>query len=238
MLLFVFCVGLSSFLTADPPEVLFLKEPDRLHGPEVERLQRMLLYYGYDIGPDGVDGWFGTDTKKALIAYQKHMGLKQSGAIAVQDIETDLPWVPGFRLSELARPPQKAAKQRSVEIENGVSAQIRTYFGSFTLFSTEFDEQRDEYLLSPSGRFLVCRSYNPWAEGGTYSLFLHVWDFLTGKEFLVYGHQILQTVNSVSASDRETAVVEDFYWTAKEELYFTVSVNADAQTFGFLMNVR
>jgi len=48
-------------------------------GAAVREAQERLLALGRD--PQGVDGWFGTDTLAALLAFQKSAGLKQDGII-------------------------------------------------------------------------------------------------------------------------------------------------------------
>lgn len=48
-------------------------------GSEVEELQKILLYLGYD--PQGADGIFGGNTKKAVIAFQKANGLEPDGVV-------------------------------------------------------------------------------------------------------------------------------------------------------------
>ncbi len=41
----------------------------------ITQVQRALIERGYDVGPHGVDNVFGTDTKEALVKYQKEKGL-------------------------------------------------------------------------------------------------------------------------------------------------------------------
>ncbi|WP_310603870.1 peptidoglycan-binding protein, partial [Anaerosporobacter sp.] len=51
-------------------------------GEKVKKLQENLLYLGYN--PKGVDGKFGSDTEKAVLAFQKVNGLTQSGIVDVK----------------------------------------------------------------------------------------------------------------------------------------------------------
>ena len=48
-------------------------------GEDVRALQTLLIGYGYSCGPDGADGDFGSNTDKALRAYQKANGLEVDG---------------------------------------------------------------------------------------------------------------------------------------------------------------
>ena len=48
---------------------------------QVEAVQKALIDAGYDVGPTGVDGKFGKNTKAAVIKYQKDNGIKQTGNV-------------------------------------------------------------------------------------------------------------------------------------------------------------
>lgn len=48
-------------------------------GRKVISLQLLLEGYGYNVGPDGADGEFGPNTRKALSAYQTDKGLSPDG---------------------------------------------------------------------------------------------------------------------------------------------------------------
>jgi peptidoglycan hydrolase-like protein with peptidoglycan-binding domain len=48
---------------------------------KVEAVQQALVDAGYDIGPAGVDGKFGRNTRNAVIKYQKDNGIKQTGNV-------------------------------------------------------------------------------------------------------------------------------------------------------------
>jgi peptidoglycan hydrolase-like protein with peptidoglycan-binding domain len=58
-------------------------EPDMVDVPmnKVEMVQRALVNAGYDIGPTGVDGKFGKNTRAAVIQYQRKNGIKQTGNV-------------------------------------------------------------------------------------------------------------------------------------------------------------
>jgi hypothetical protein len=57
--------------------------PDMENVPlgKVEAVQQALVNAGYDVGPTGVDGKFGSNTRAAVIKYQKANGIKQTGNV-------------------------------------------------------------------------------------------------------------------------------------------------------------
>jgi peptidoglycan hydrolase-like protein with peptidoglycan-binding domain len=57
--------------------------PDMENVPlgKVEAIQQALVDAGYDVGPSGVDGKFGSNTRAAIIKYQKANGIKQTGNV-------------------------------------------------------------------------------------------------------------------------------------------------------------
>lgn len=48
-------------------------------GRRVISLQIILEGFGYNVGPDGIDGEFGPNTRRALVAYQTAQGIKADG---------------------------------------------------------------------------------------------------------------------------------------------------------------
>ena len=50
-------------------------------GEDVRALQRELRSLGFDLGRYGLDGEFGSDTKNAVIAYQRSVGLQADGEV-------------------------------------------------------------------------------------------------------------------------------------------------------------
>lgn len=50
-------------------------------GEYVEKLQEALIKAGYDVGPDGADGEFGQNTRKAVIAFQTAKSLEVDGIV-------------------------------------------------------------------------------------------------------------------------------------------------------------
>jgi len=58
-----------------------LPEMENVPLGKVEAVQQALVNAGYDIGPAGVDGKFGRNTKNAVMKYQKDNGIKQTGNV-------------------------------------------------------------------------------------------------------------------------------------------------------------
>jgi len=58
-----------------------LPEMENVPLGKVEAVQQALVDAGYDVGPDGVDGRFGRNTRAAVIKYQKANGIKQTGNV-------------------------------------------------------------------------------------------------------------------------------------------------------------
>ena len=54
---------------------------ERMNGPDVEALQRALAARGFDLGPHGIDGWYGPDTRAAVIRFQREAGLAVTGVV-------------------------------------------------------------------------------------------------------------------------------------------------------------
>ena len=68
-------------------EVLLREDAEALPNMEniplgkVEAVQQALVDAGYNIGPTGVDGVFGKNTRSAVLKYQKDNGIKQTGNV-------------------------------------------------------------------------------------------------------------------------------------------------------------
>lgn len=54
---------------------------ERMNGLDVTRVQTELLRRGYGLGPHGVDGWYGPDTRAAVIRFQRAEGLPVTGVV-------------------------------------------------------------------------------------------------------------------------------------------------------------
>ncbi|OJU95096.1 MAG: hypothetical protein BGO19_02355 [Acinetobacter sp. 38-8] len=57
-----------------------------LEGDDVKQLQINLIQLGYDCGKWGADGFFGGDTQKALVKFQKDV--KFEGTLGEYDLNT------------------------------------------------------------------------------------------------------------------------------------------------------
>jgi hypothetical protein len=58
-----------------------LPEMENVPLGKVEAIQQALVDAGYDVGPTGVDGKFGSNTRAAVIKYQRANGIKQTGNV-------------------------------------------------------------------------------------------------------------------------------------------------------------
>lgn len=55
-------------------------------GPEVAEAQRLLEAHGFSVGPKGIDGKLGPDTRAALVDFQKSRGLDPDGVIGKETL--------------------------------------------------------------------------------------------------------------------------------------------------------
>ena len=53
----------------------------RMNGPDIVMLQRALEGRGFSVGPHGLDGWYGPDTRAAVIRFQRAAGLPVTGVV-------------------------------------------------------------------------------------------------------------------------------------------------------------
>lgn len=53
----------------------------RMHGDDVIQLQRELERRGFSVGQHGIDGWYGPDTRGAVVRYQRSSGLLVTGVV-------------------------------------------------------------------------------------------------------------------------------------------------------------
>jgi len=66
---------------SDAEGVEYMKKGAR--GPEIERLQRLLMALGFGLPKYGVDGIFGAETEEAVNAFKKAAGLPQDGVVDI-----------------------------------------------------------------------------------------------------------------------------------------------------------
>jgi peptidoglycan hydrolase-like protein with peptidoglycan-binding domain len=52
-----------------------------MNGADVTALQRELERRNFNVGPYGFDGWYGPDTRAAVVAFQRSAGLIVSGVV-------------------------------------------------------------------------------------------------------------------------------------------------------------
>jgi peptidoglycan hydrolase-like protein with peptidoglycan-binding domain len=56
-----------------------------MSGEDVARLQQALERGGFPVGVHGVDGWYGPDTRAAVIRYQEAAGLPVTGTFNMSE---------------------------------------------------------------------------------------------------------------------------------------------------------
>jgi hypothetical protein len=214
-------------LPADEPEELYLvSEGDRFHGESVLRLQKFLVYEGFTIGPDGVDGWFGQDTDKALRQYQEVNKLPVTGKIAVSDIPAELSWVTSLKPIEANSFPPLWEQDLRVLKETG---RYRTWYGTFTLpFSHDPDLQYELVELSPNQRFYCTLVYSPMMEQQMGQP-LYVYDILTEKSRMIsaldmYAHRMEEEDYIELYNRTENSEYAKVRWTRGSNLAIWVTV--------------
>ncbi len=113
-----------------------LKLGDR--GKEVLDVQSRLCSLGYDVGTDGVDGYYGQDTRSAVLTFQQQSGLVADGIVA-DNTWTELVeagYAAGERLLYLRIPPFRGADvlllQRSLNCLGFNAGPEDGIFGQFT----------------------------------------------------------------------------------------------------------
>jgi RHS repeat-associated protein len=85
------------------------------NGEGVIKIQRILMDLGYHLGRWGADGDFGNATKKAVIQFQKDMGIKGDGIVGKQT------WSNLIRASERPVVPSAEDVQTKPEVNNSES---------------------------------------------------------------------------------------------------------------------
>lgn len=209
-------------------EELFLRDPNpRFHGKQVEQLQRYLLFCGFDIGSDGIDGWFGNDTHNALLAYQRHKGLVENGRIRISDIPTELKLDPVYSLWS-----GSVENSTKTILRSAAEHTISNIFGSYRIITeNEYGEFYYDLVASPSGRFVVGAFTYPQAET---SLPVGLWDVLTQTHLMIWPFETLNHVQAPGYNvpddefnyDRMPHIIE-YYWDADDSLYLRIEDDVD-----------
>jgi hypothetical protein len=211
-----------------PDEELYLRDPDpRYHGEKVEALQRFLLFSGINIGPDGIDGWFGKDTENALKKYQQQNRLEVTGRIKFGDIPAQLGWnplvIPTVERGLDEGPfPGEASGVKTVEPVNG-SVQLETYYGKLEISAAELDNGGYHKLrLSPDERFVAGLGLKMYSEGRP-DFEVKIWDILTGHEYVCKETDVIRDWQTGEILDKYSVTgIERFFWNRDE-----ISVNGE-----------
>jgi hypothetical protein len=176
LLLFPFAMQAQNL---DSDAELYLADPDpRFHGEQVQTLQRFLLFHGMDIGPDGIDGWFGKDTHNALLNYQASEGFEVTGRIKIKDFSTPLIWSPLIQSFLFTGWPEGPFPGRENEGEiltpqPGKDFVYKSYFGALTIPLPEIKKMGYiSFILSPDKRFLAAFNKDNTS--------VSLWDVLSG----------------------------------------------------------
>jgi hypothetical protein len=53
----------------------------RMNGDDVRSVQRALVRAGFAVGPNGIDGWYGPDTRAAVIRFQRSRSMPVTGVV-------------------------------------------------------------------------------------------------------------------------------------------------------------
>jgi peptidoglycan hydrolase-like protein with peptidoglycan-binding domain len=113
-----------------------LPEMENVPLGKVEAVQQALVDAGYDIGPTGVDGKFGRNTRAAVIKYQKDNGIKQTGNVGpitggklgVQPLTSGKPSVPTTTQKTKTPQTQKTQKTQVPPVKKVGDTQPKTKF--------------------------------------------------------------------------------------------------------------
>ena len=217
-------VGIAA---AQETDELYLKPPGtHFNGSQVVQLQRFLLLNGFDLGPDGVDGWFGPATESALKAWQSAGELAETGRIAVKDIPVKLNWTPVLKYSEPERVPLLYTGELTSLTEDGC---YNTGYGPFVI-DTDWDPvmRYSGFVLSPNKRFCFATYYSPDIELQMGQPLVLI-DTLTETEFHI---SPLDCVVSPGTPEYTglyektyVSVFDDIQWTEGNNLFLRISLH-------------
>ncbi|MBN1647399.1 MAG: peptidoglycan-binding protein [Spirochaetales bacterium] len=202
---------------------LYLRDPEpRFHGEQVKSLQRLLLFEGIDIGPDGIDGWFGRDTDAALRKYQEKIGAAVTGRIKVGVVLRELVWNPEITTPfdcsvEEEGPFANPEDDVEMFLYEGYELEFSSRYGTLTVPAYEIEgNYYSGFMLSPDKRFVAAMGYLSTGYYDTDSK-VKVWDILTGGTFEFYAIEAFfdwQTGQHEQPFD-EPQIME-FFWSREE----------------------
>jgi peptidoglycan hydrolase-like protein with peptidoglycan-binding domain len=214
----IFCF----LLPLNAQQLLSLKDL-KLKGADVERLQKVLLYYGFDLDKWGADGVFGQATEKALKEYQKSIGKEPTGIISVAELPEELFWKPKITgpVKEKAIP-KKTAKDSTIIAGKKTTSR----YGSWNIPSeNNMGERYYDFQLSPSERFITAFFYSPNGDQ-PFGIPFYCIDLLTDKKELYYGFQIAgrnsDKDQTLITEGKLSIIIKEIYWTADERLFIKI----------------
>ena len=233
LILFLFTTTI--FPRAGDTDLYLKKTGTRMNGRLVEQLQKFLLYNGFSIGEDGVDGWFGQDTEAAVKEYQKFNKLEVTGVFNSSDIEKDLSWKPVINQLKESVPSPEKGKQREVSLNNDI---LITYFGQIKIVEEYQGRIIMKYVfidgnneiqvaqtmsrvsnLSPSSRFIAFLDFDYYGSHAVFCI-----DILTEKVYSISLSE-LERSSKKDVGKRDYYYVREIYWSDNENLFFSLSVN-------------
>lgn len=164
---------------------LYLTDPSpRLNGEHVKMLQRYLLFFGVSIGEDGIDGWFGRDTDRALRSWQKTFEMPETGRITLAKPAEPLLLSPAFFFTE-SNGLSAVADLETIELESGDDLVYSSYYGSIRISAEELAVRGfSSFIVSENKRYIASE------KSGT----VKVWDVLSG-----YGLEVSLTDDGIKA---------------------------------------
>lgn len=213
---FLFFLILSiTTISAQSVDTLSLQDP-YLSGDNVIWLQKILLSEGYDLGPWGADGYFGTATEEALKMYQFDNILEPTGTIEVSQLPQQIIWNPYTEISD-------GEESIYLNPQNDNITDIGTFsslYGSISIppFSWDDGDIFHSFHISPSQRFLSCSYYNPMSDLQAGQA-IYIFDLLTNNYYSIYPIDIRDIPQEEAWQSMLSPNFISVYWTADEKLY-------------------
>jgi peptidoglycan hydrolase-like protein with peptidoglycan-binding domain len=101
-----------------------LPEMENVPLGKVEAIQQALVDAGYDVGPTGVDGKFGSNTRAAVIKYQRANGIKQTGFVG--NVTAGRLGVPSMAISSSSSAPKPTTTDATPKPKTGSTTPPKT----------------------------------------------------------------------------------------------------------------